>query len=119
MAAAIDARSRLSTLATLTANPAVTAACPNAVSSEAGPKRLVFSPTTPRSWLRPVTSARAARLGRYPSSAIAARTRRAVSTPDVRVVVEHPRDRLVGNACQPGDVHHRGFPRALRHGRRH
>ena len=62
--ALIDARSRLATLPTLTAKPAAAAARSNAVSSDAGPKRLVFSATTPSSWLRPVTSARAARLGR-------------------------------------------------------
>ena len=63
-AAEMERWSRSRTLPTLTAKPASAAVCSSAASSDAGPYSVVFCATTPITWERPVTSARAARLGR-------------------------------------------------------
>src|SRR5699024_7572046 len=77
-ASAIEVRSRTRTLRTLTTNPWAAAASSNAASSDVGPKSVEFCATTPRCWDFPVARARAARLGRYPSCSMAARTRNRV-----------------------------------------
>ena len=99
------------TLPTLTAKPAAAAARSNAVSSEAGPKRLRVQRDDAEQLAAPGDQ----RPGRPVGPVAQLGDRRPHPprglVPDVRVVVEHARHRLVGHPGQPGDVDHRRLAR--------